>query len=135
MFDCSSSEDCLCTNQDTIAIVGVCVSRNCTYADQLEARGLQSRICDFPVRDRSHVVEQVSWAFFALATIFFIGRICSRMSTFGGAGLYWDDYACISCYPPLVGIAAVVQLAVQNGLGKDDYRVGVENVNEFLKVS
>lgn len=57
------------------------------------------------------------------------------MSTFGGAGLYWDDYACISCYPPLVGIAAVVQLAVQNGLGKDDYRVGVENVNEFLKVS
>ncbi|EME82988.1 uncharacterized protein MYCFIDRAFT_80561 [Pseudocercospora fijiensis CIRAD86] len=114
-------------------IVDVCVSRNCTYADQLEARGLQSRICDSPVRDRSHVVNQLAWAMFGIATFFFLGRVVSRITTFGGAGFYWDDCACVSCYVPLVGIAVLLQLAVNNGLGQDDYRIGVANVNEFLK--
>lgn len=35
MYSCSSSEDCLCSNEDITAIVEVCVSHNCTYADQL----------------------------------------------------------------------------------------------------
>lgn len=71
---------------------------------------------------------------FGIATFFFLGRVISRITTFGGAGFYWDDYACVSCYIPLVGIAIVLQLAVNNGLGQDDYRIGVANVNQFLKV-
>ncbi|KXT05214.1 hypothetical protein AC578_8435 [Pseudocercospora eumusae] len=82
---------------------------------------------------RSQVVKQLSWAMFGIATFFFLGRVISRITTFGGAGFYWDDYACVSSYVPLVGIAVVLQLAVENGLGQDDYRIGVANVNQFLK--
>ncbi|KXT16220.1 hypothetical protein AC579_6926 [Pseudocercospora musae] len=38
----------------------------------------------------------------------------SRITTFGRAGFYWDDYACLSSYVPL---------------GQDDCRIGVANVN------
>lgn len=98
------------------------------------ARSSFADACNDPERSRGDTVQQLSWALLALSSFFFLSRLLSRIICLGGAGFACDDWMVVASYLALLGIAVCTQLACESGLGQDDYRLGLGQMQGLLRV-
>lgn len=112
-----------------------CVAANCTIAEGIAAKKFEGDTCGYPVRSQVDTGEAVLWAFFTIAIIFSILRCVSRCRMLGGAGYWWDDWTCLACVLPMIGITITGYLGYQHGMGKDYWEVGASGIEESMKVS
>lgn len=102
-----TNETCICTNQELISSISVCVQSSCTVKEQLSTlfpchryhvvlikpatKNVSDTACGVPVRDVSHLIDGFGVGGCVVTLLFFIARIVSRL-TLGGFNFGMDDY-------------------------------------------
>lgn len=96
---------------------------------------LDHQTCNLPVRNRANTTRGVNFALLGLVVIFVGLRVISRTRLLDGSGFRWDDFVVALCFAVAIPLHASLELATQNGLGQDTYRLAIDQITEVLKVS
>ncbi|KAF2207583.1 hypothetical protein CERZMDRAFT_119012 [Cercospora zeae-maydis SCOH1-5] len=130
-YDCQLSQPCFCENMQVQDAMMDCLQVNdCSFSDQLASTRFRASRCDTPTRDRSQLLSVVAYVLFALATLFTLARLASRIV---GAGLGWDDFVAVTSYAPLVGFFVAGYFTLQNGMGKEIWTLRLGDIVDFNK--
>ncbi|KXS96224.1 hypothetical protein AC578_9631 [Pseudocercospora eumusae] len=131
-YDCSPEQSCFCDNSQLQTDIQACLtSLGCSFADQLEAKKLQTSTCNVPVRDRGTLLTAVAYTLFGIAAVFTIFRCLSRWSKLDGAGFSWDDLVAVICLAPLTVMTAGDYFAIHYGKGRDIWGLTATDVEHF----
>lgn len=134
-YGCQPDTSCFCTRSQLSAALEACITANCTIPEGIAAKKFQADTCNYPVRSQVDTGEGVLWAFFTIAIIFSTLRCASRCRMLGGAGYWWDDWICLVCVLPMIGISITGSLGYQHGIGRDYWEVGASGIEESARVS
>lgn len=136
-YNCTPQQACYCetTGPLTDALAACAISRCPTLADALAAQKFQADTCDFPLRNKTAMLEIIPYTLFAIATLSLFARFLSRWQRLQGAGLSYDDYAIILCYFPVIGMTVVAYYEARYGSGQDMWERSISDVRNFLLVS
>ncbi|TQN65976.1 hypothetical protein CSHISOI_09447, partial [Colletotrichum shisoi] len=157
---CNAADlQCICTNQQLNAAIGVCLSQNCTVVESLrkvpsfwclfrffrpigltrcpvatpeEAQNYSKTSCGVPVR-RNTEQAPISWALFAVAFVAVVARILSKAPALNPAFPFgMDDWTIIAAMVALIPSDIGSQKLIELGIGKDIWTVPPENITEIL---
>lgn len=131
--DCNPTDPCFCESKPLAKSLGICLQSNCSFSDGLAALKFQASTCNHPVRNLG-AIDALFFTLYSFATLFTIARVFSRLRRFGGAGLWWDDYAAVLSWFPLTAATAGDYHAGLSGGGVDIWGLSVQNVHDFLFV-
>lgn len=136
-FDCTPLQACYCETTGPLydALAACAISTCPTLADALAAQKFQADTCDFPIRNKSAMVEIIPYTLFAIATLSLFARFLSRWQRLQGAGFNYDDYLIILCYIPVIGMTVVAYFEARYGSGQDMWGLSIMDVRNFLLVS
>lgn len=129
---CFPTDSCFC-NDSLSKDLASCLA-SCSFSDQLAAIKFQASTCDRSVRSVGSI-EALFFFLYAVATLFTIARVLSRLRRLGGAGFRWDDTAAVASYIPLTGVAICDHYAIRAGGGIDIWGLSVQNVHDFAYAS
>ncbi|TID06984.1 hypothetical protein CH35J_000932 [Colletotrichum higginsianum] len=130
---CNATDfQCICTNQQLNAAIGICLSQNCTVVESLQAQNYSKTSCGVPVR-RNTEQAPISWTLFAIAFVAVVARLLSKAPALNPAFPFgMDDWTIIAAMIALIPSDIGSQILVDLGLGRDIWTVPPENITEIL---
>lgn len=98
----ANNQACICANAALQSEITACVMANCTVKESLTAQNATATACDWPYRDQSPLLREISLPLLILATIFIAARVVARLPQLGGS-IGSDDYVIIAAWVSLMG--------------------------------
>ncbi|KAH8193559.1 hypothetical protein TruAng_012275 [Truncatella angustata] len=129
----ASSQSCRLTNSDFEATFSPCFYEECSIKDALTALNKTSILCEIPERDISWAIRGFVIASTIVASVVIGLRVLLKYRGLAG-GIGWDDSTIVIAVILTMDAAVGQFLAAWYGMGKDQWKVPVEDVSTVYKV-
>ncbi|KAH6661215.1 hypothetical protein BKA67DRAFT_550497 [Truncatella angustata] len=128
----ASSQSCRLTNSDFEATFSPCFYEECSIKDALTALNKTSILCEIPERDISWAIRGFVIASTIVASVVIGLRVLLKYRGLAG-GIGWDDSTIVIAVILTMDAAVGQFLAAWYGMGKDQWKVPVEDVSTVYK--
>ncbi|KAH7124879.1 hypothetical protein B0J13DRAFT_598942 [Dactylonectria estremocensis] len=122
---------CLCTNDEVLPIVLICVSKSCSVKEALTAHNSTDTYCEVPIRNRTSSMIRATITLTVLSSISiflrFVSKVFLKHSNFGLDDLFtYISFFC--CIIPIT--ALTIHGPFKYGFGKDIWTIDFEDITK-----